>query len=822
MTSRIGSIAAQRGWLIVTCLFFLVLGTFRLNDLSLYTDSTRYVIWGNSFAHLQGLVDNTQPEPERYIVNAPLYAVLLSPALVLFPLSLTAAKVWTLLWATLFLVVFYFFLARVAGKTMALLGLLPLVFNPLFLILSTEVLSEACFFALAFLCLLLLERIDDRFGRSPRDVFFLVIILSFLVLLREVAIALVGAIVLTLLIRRSYKRAIAIVLGAAICYGAWLFRNLVLVGTPPASQATNVRFMFEHFVTSPAAPLLQEIMLRIANNARGYAVHAAGLLFYPLPDVLIVEPSGLFRAYFQALIVAKYIIPVLFLPLLLIGVWRDLSDRETGLVRILFLLAYSCVILAYPIFDVRFLIPLLPFFIFYVILALRWVKAKWFANARVLPGIVAVGLTFLVAAPNMICDGEIIRTNVRYTSDPLGFYDHLKSVGLKKNMFTRPWMLLGDWIEHHTPSDMLMAGALKDMSIFIGPRKLLELNNGVPATTFDHYLRNYAVDYLLSASSWDDFPTYEFQMAESRRFWFEPVEQIAGLRLFRIHSTHLSPKQEWLSTKRVEYDTVTANGLLLKGRGEILRQQYDDAIASLQKAQSLAPTQALIAYQLTVAYALAGRIQDASVQLQRLFGFAQSSTYTRIAAQHLAVAEREAQIARLNPIQRSLQLYDIATFYWDLGYYAQAYTRIRQLLRENPTFFRGLLWGWYYATQLGNTAQASVYLHQLELIDRTNPLVQQFRAIAARADTLRRSSDPIRRSRIYLEMARSYEKVDLPEEAIDEAQLAVRENPSSAQAWIFQGELFEKRKAERAARAAYEQALRLDPTNAIARTKVGQ
>jgi len=820
LTSRIGTIAAAHRWLIILCLVFLGLGIFRLNDLSLYTDSTRYVIWGSSFAHLKGLVDDTQPEPERYIVNAPLYAVLLSPALVLFPLSLTAAKVWTVLWAVAFLVLFYLYLARAAGRTLAIIGLIPLVFNPLFLLISTEVLSEASFLALAFLSFLLLDRVEEPERESRRGVLLLVIILSLTVLLREVAIALVGAVILYFLLRREDKRAVFVLVGAVVCFSAWLLRNLVLVGTPPASQATNLSFMFEHFVTSPSAPLIQEIALRVMNNVRGYALHAAGLLFYPIPDVLIVEPSGVFRAYYRTLVVAKYIIPVIFIPLLVLGVWRDLREQKTGPVRILFLLGYSCIILAYPIHDVRFLLPLLPFFILYPVLALRWIRTKWFGPVRVLPGIVAASFSLLVAGPNLICVAEIIHTNIRYSSDPIKLYDHLRSVGLGKNMFTRPWKLMGSWIEQHAPGDIVMASALKEMSIFIGERKLLELNNGVPVTTFDHYLRDFAVDYLLSTSSWDDFRSYEFQMAESKRFWFEPVEQIAGMQLYRVHTTYTLPKEEWLNSKRMPFDTVTANGLLRKGRAEILRQRYEDAIASLRKAQERAPSQAMIAYQLTVAYAMDGRLKDASTQLQKLFGFPQSSTYTPLAARHLAVAQLQRQAASMNPVQRPLVLYDVATFYWNFGYYHQAYATLRETLRENPTFFRGLLWGWYYGTELGDTTQSALYLRQLESIDRTNPVVQQFHAIASLSDTLRRLSDPVKRGEIRLAIARSYEAVDLPEEAIDEAQRAIRENPSSAGPWIFQGELFERRKAERTARVAYMQALKLDPTNAAARAKV--
>jgi len=423
--------------------------------------------------------------------------------------------------------------------------------------------------------------------------------------------------------------------------------------------------------------------------------------------------------------------------------------------------------------------------------------------------------------PNGLCVFEILHTNVRYTSDPVKFYEHLKSVGLMKNIFTKPWKLMGDRIEANTEENVVIASALKEASIFIGGRKLLELNNAVPVSTFDHYLRDFAVEYLLSTSSWDDFRSYDFQMAESRRFWFESVTEIAGMQLFRVHPTNISPKEEWLHTKRVPVDTTTGNGLLRKGRSELLRRQYAEAVASLQKAQQLAPAQAMIAYQLTVALAMSGRLEEATAQLQRLFSFAQSSTYTPLATKILAVSQSALQAERsTNPTQRALMQYDVATFYWNLGYYNEAYALIRRVLQQDSTYFTGLLWGWHYAIQVSHTSQARLYLRQLEAIDRSNPVVREFGAITLLTDSLRLASSPIRRSELHLRIARSYETIDLPQEAIDEAQRAVREEPSSTEAWLFQARLFEKRGVQRAARNAYRHVLKLDPTNAEAAPKI--
>ena len=63
------------------------------------------------------------------------------------------------------------------------------------------------------------------------------------------------------------------------------------------------------------------------------------------------------------------------------------------------------------------------------------------------------------------------------------------------------------------------------------------------ASTFDSYLRAYAAEDLMATTSWDNLQSYEFQMAESRRFWFEPVAQVAGMQLYRIHTTYTTPKE---------------------------------------------------------------------------------------------------------------------------------------------------------------------------------------------------------------------------------------------------------------------------------------
>lgn len=820
MTLNLARHVREHRWIVFLCLVFLTLGTLRLNDLSLFTDSTRYVIWGTSFAHAKGFIDDTQPDPERYVVNAPLYSVLISPALLLFPSSLLAAKVCTLLWGVGFILAFYGMLRHFFGKAVATVGILPIVFHPLLLLLSTEVLTEAAFLTFVAVGFLTLERLEHDGETNKRDLMILLLITSFIVLLREVAIALVGSILLYFLVRRQYKRAVLVLVGFGAFFGSWLYRNLVLFGAPPSSQATNLNFVFEHFLTPVQAPLLQEFGLRIVNNMSGYAIHLAGLLFYPLPEVLIVEPTGIFLAYFRVMIVAKFVIPIVFVPMLFVGIWRDVSERSTGFAHILFVVSYLLIILVYPVHDVRFLLPAFPIMIFYVLAGFVWIQNRWLREREHFVRVICIAVAGLIIVPNMICIFEIDRTNFRYSRDPIGFYDHLQQAGLSTKIFTKPWKTLGQSIKDHTPKGSVIAGSAKEIAIFIGNRKLLELNNGVPVSTFDSYLRAYAAEYLMATTSWDDLQSYEFQMAESRRFWFEPIVKVAGMQLYKIHPTYITPKEVWLATKRMAVDTITANGLLRQGRADILSGHYQDAISSLLRAKQRAQGQAMMPYQLSVAYAMSGKLREASEEVQTLFTYAQSTTYTPLATRHLAVAVSKSQAEENdNPVQRSPLMTDVAAFYWNLGYYGAAYSMLKSQLAVDSTYFTGLLWGWEYGIQRGDTAQAKAYLRNLVRIDRTNPVVQQFILIDRSSDSLHRAVDATRRSKFHLAIAESFKAVDLPDDAIDEAQRSLREDPRNIDAWLFQARLFEEKRLPFAARWAYKQALLIDLEHPIAKAK---
>ena len=287
--------------LLVLCSLFLLAGILRLNDLSIYTpDSSKYLIWGNSLAHGKGFTDDTQPSVDRFVVNAPLYAVLIAPVEYFFPGSVIAVKVWTLLFGLLALVLFYRYLSRLLGHAAAVIGTACLAFNPAMMLFSTEMLSEAPFIALLLTVLMLVESFENHPPEPSRLKYIAcAVLLGCMPLLREAGVALVLAVVLFFLVTKKYRAGAAILLACAIFTGAWYYRNQVWVGLLQGPQNGNLSLFSRHFVTSMDAPFANELMLRVWYAGKIYLGHLGEMFFYsfssPQFSDMLVNPVGILR-----------------------------------------------------------------------------------------------------------------------------------------------------------------------------------------------------------------------------------------------------------------------------------------------------------------------------------------------------------------------------------------------------------------------------------------------------------------------------------------------------------------------------------------------
>ncbi len=801
----------------VLCAIFLVAGILRLNDLSLYSpDSIRYVIWGTSIAAGKGFVDDTQPDPVRYVVHAPLYSVLLAPVHFFFPDSLYAAKVYTLLWGVVVLFLLYCWLSPKFGVTGAIVGTLLLLCNPLQLVYSTEALSEAPFIALFCLILLSVEKIPDGKANN-KYVLLLLMCTACIGLLREAGVVVTVSVLICLLMYKQYKRFVMTLLLSAVMLGAWYIRNQILVGMAPEEGQGNVSLVFRHFVTPPDASLVNELAQRMWLSFTSYAHQIGGMLLYPLHGSgqvnLALEPVDFS-------ITVRSIIILIVTPVALFGMYTDIKNSRMGLFRLLLFGGYFGAILTYPIHDVRFLFPLLPLLIFFVLngiseIGKRSSRVSFVANAKY-----ALPLTIVCMMPNILADVNIVQTNSAYVSSPVGFYDRIIKLPQYPTIYSYPWSIMGQWVRDSVPSDAVIASPSKQLAILIGERKMLELNPGLAEPAFEKALRDNAVQYLLTETRWENIKYYEFLMSESRRFSFDSAYSVGNLHLVKVNS--LLNGSSGLALHPREFavkDTSGAAGLLRYGRNKMLEGNYREAAELFNRGAQVVPGQPEFIYHAVLAYTFLQDSMAAKKSYERLLVFPQASSYMYLARVHMEAMDVALSAKNTPPTQeRAIKMNDLARLYWDLGYARFAKAFADSSLQFDSTYFWGLLWGFHFNFQLGDTQNARVYYDKVAKIDEKNQVVVSFKKLMAMNDSLQ-WSDKSRRSRLHLSAARIYRLIELFEESIDEAERAREADPNNEEVLQFLGEAFEQKEALRTAKMYYDYVLKISPDNSIIAAK---
>jgi tetratricopeptide (TPR) repeat protein len=784
---------SSHGLILLCVLLFLAIGLARTNDLSLYTDSTRYLIWGSSFAQGQGFVDDTQPVAERYVVNAPLYAAFLAPVLLFFPLSVVAAKIWTLLWGAVVLILLYRWLIRFTTDPLAIAAVLFLAVNPLMLVISTEVLSEAAFVTIAVLSFILAEKLEAGQG-SNRDNILLNGLLSVVMLLREIGVALVAAFVITFLLRGRYKQAAAVVLSAGAMFALWTWRNMVLVGIPADDQAPNLKFFFGHFVTPPDASLANELLTRASINLSGYFGETGGSLFYRFPMNLMVAPGSAFTAVSGIISAINIVLGIVLAVLLAGGIVYDLRHSRTSIVRLLFLVFYTTIILVYPVHDIRFQLPLLPLALFYIVRVFDGVRLALLDKRKQFPLWAGSVAFFLVAVPNLLCVAETVRTNLAYRSDPVEFWRVHKGDASDAKYFGTPWGIMGEMILKHVESQSVVASSEKEIVPFAPGIKFLEINRGVPLPMLEGLLRTHNVSHLIAAESYGNVETFQVSLTASSRFRLELTDTVAGLRLYKVHQRLRepvrAPKEQVLTLS-----TTDVGDLMQLGRLSLQAARHFDALQFFSMARDKFSRQSEITFYLLIAHALAGDSLEAVQELRRLYASPSATSFIPPARVFLHTMN-ELKLIRANrdDPRSSDRMFQVARTVWNLGYGRQAFDLLNELVRTDPNHFESLLWTWHIGIQLGDTSKAEGILKNLQAIDSSNAVVKSFTKMTRLHRELSRVKDSAEASRIHVLLAEEYGRIDLPEESFDEVERALRLNPGSEGASTLLTSLKGKRK----------------------------
>lgn len=781
-------------FLIILSAFFLLAGYFRLNELSITTDSTRYIIWGTSISNGKGFMDLTTPIPSTYVPNAPLYALILTPLMFFFPMSILASKILSLVAGAMALILFFFWLRSHFSSLASMLGTVVLAVYPMFFVLATEVLSEIFFVAFTLAILMTFDQYLE--GKDEKKYQWLLLIsLGIVSLLREIGIALLGASFITLLFFKSYRMFWKTLLVSSMLLLIWTARNFMMADTAvDIAGASKLQHFIGSYVSMPGNALIQEYVSRLFLNAKGYFVEISGLLLYPFPHFLIVDPSNVFSVISTSVSISRHFVFFGFLFICLHGISLDISISRAGLLRTLYALFYILILLFYPVYDVRFFLPLLPLLLFFSLRSLQWIVNELEFSKTLFTRFGFISIGVLLVFPNLLANYEVISTNLTYKRDPLGSL-HSKEEANRNDYFNQPWNLMGEWISQNLPEDVIVASPSKDISIFADGRKILELSRASPTSQFDIMLRDNSVGYLITKQLWDDYDTYEFQMSESKRFFFRQIMSLSGLKLYEVGSVLGSSNKDEIFVEKKK-DTESSSGLLRTGREALLNLNYYEAVGAFSYAQQLDPLQPEITYQLLIGYTLIGDRINAQRAFERLYTLPKADPYILLSPLFLKAMEQLRYASETKDrFERSILALTAARTYGDLGYHKLAYRVIENLTKLDPEIFDAHLWASYYAKMTGDTSRSYDHLNKLKEIDGSAEILIPLMRIREDEAKLRQSQVPSELASIHFSLAKEYSNLELFESAIDELDRALFLNPGNMEIRNFRDEIRERKKS---------------------------
>ena len=353
-------------------LLTLFLGVWTFDaKLSLSGDNTEFITLARSMAAGEGLVHINSPDPQPATKYPFAFPLLLAPFEWLFPGDWVPMKVWVLVLFAAGMAVLYelvkekagalpalatVVLSLAAGKSYLTHGPDGIVYGPLLLHYSHQVMSEAPYLTFSLLALWLVERGIAREGIKGNGWliggFFCALWAYYI---RTAGITLVAAIIVYLLLRRDFRRGLVFAAASFICWLPWTLRNRAVGG--------GGTYIKQLFMVNPYHP--ERGLLDLGGFVERFFGQLGLYLTRELPNTLVPYFTGAETLFHPA-------------SLLLIGlaVAATVLCIKRGDHQLLLIYAafFVGVVLLWPWPGDRFLVPIVPVLVFlqvWVVLQLR-------------------------------------------------------------------------------------------------------------------------------------------------------------------------------------------------------------------------------------------------------------------------------------------------------------------------------------------------------------------------------------------------------------------------------------------------------------------
>lgn len=822
----------NRLWLL--CATFLALSVWVVNDSILYTpDSARYIIWAQSLSSFDGFHDTTSPEATRYVVHAPLYPILLAPLGWLFSNIVIPAKILTMLYAVVLIVLFYLWAGRHIGCHAALAGSFFLAFNALTLVLSSQVLSDVPFAVAVVALVLIAERMEADPASRGLALWFAVI-LTAAIFSREIGLTLLASAIVYLFLRKRYFALLLACSLPVFFYLSWYYRNEVYIAGIENPGLRNMKLFLNHSITPEDSSIVEEFLARIRINLLVYAEMAKGLILFPQfltrSSPVVLDSDAVMALMSRILTYAKY--PLIVVQYGLVG-WGIVLKRRDGvsLFVALFFVFYFTLILLYPINDVRFLYPLLAPALYFAVAGghalYDRLRSSWKLNLS-LPGI-AFGTFILLAVPTLTWLSDFMVHGARHARQWDQSSTHQASRHEIPELYMKSGSRVAQWITDHSRPTAMVLTRWKELTFWLDGRSVLECGPSVSFSEFEAVIRDYNIDFIVSFVMSPGVREFEFQMMKSKRFTFQSVFRAGNYEVMQVFDTQPDGANVLLGSQRVspmpailiDDGEARARDLFAYGFRALENDRSKDAFHTFSVLTETSNGSAHVAFLRGIALSFGGQFDGALSYLSR-FAYEQQAGQYLMEARYHSILIREFQKAERDslPHEKASILHKISANYWDAGYRARAQEVLKQSLKADSTFPPAMIFGLYYALEQKDLAGGKSFLSMIEKLSPPHPMLKSFRQILSLSDSAHLMKNPVARARYEFDLAKTYAVMGLNDLAIEYALRVVALEERNVRALEVLAQSYEIKRRTWPARKILKRILNLEPHNTVALEKL--
>ena len=435
----------------------LILYLLLLNDgLSDFVDNARYInaakslVTGQGYNHIYSRIITPQT------LYPPGYPLVLAALMLLFSQNILVFKLVSVITTGCALVAFFFLLRRRTDFVSAAVITLLAGVSPLIVRFSVVELTEAPYLFLSMLALLFVEKSADKKG-IDRHLWPAILVGAGAYYTKSAAIVLLPAAVIYFAGKKDFKKLSIYSSGFLALISPWLIRSLTMKTSANGTYLKQLMWKNPYNVALGKATAF-DYLGRAFSNLGHYGSFGFGALPYARSAVVGRMPI---------ILMVGVAVPVCIL--VITGLIQQIRHRAQA--AEIYVLCYFAMYLLWPMNDIRFIHPVLPFILFYCFLGAKAIQRE----IRKFTLILAVAL-FSVS---LLVDGGLAWANLKH-----------QGAGSSEASLDKA----ASWLGGHSPKTSFILTIKPETVFLLSGRKANTYQDGLVSSDPDHYYKRILVE----------------------------------------------------------------------------------------------------------------------------------------------------------------------------------------------------------------------------------------------------------------------------------------------------------------------------------------